>query len=231
MKKSIFAVTVICLFICLLIPCTFVGCKPADDETADDSCVSYIQEELYAGCTPNYNVSLSCGRSEEMFIANGIAGELKDFSTLTVTPLHVDLFNCEYTFKLIGASGELTGALTKDTFGTSFTAEVTGLKNIGEVTSITVISSTAEENVVLTDKLLDKINSEEALKIAEENFAEKVAAEKADGKYAREIYVKYINDAENSGSEYYWYVAYIASPSDYWALLIDPVSGDVIVKR
>ena len=229
MKKPL--IFVCCILISLFILTTLSACDKTQKEEEEVCEISYIQEELYTGESANFMVTVASGKSENMFIANGTAGDLVDFATLTVTPLHVDLFNCDYQYKLIGENGELCGEMKKDTFGTSFIAELKDYKTVGKLTCVKIIRIDAEEEIALTDRLLDKINSEEALKIAKENLADKIAEEKDAGIYKREIYVKYINDEKNAKSDYFWYVAYIASPTDYWALLIDPVSGKVIVKK
>lgn len=229
MRKPL--IFILCILLSILLLSVFVACDKDKDVTEDACEISYIQEELYTGETANFNVCVASGKSENMFIANGTAGELVEFANLTVTPLHVDLFNCDYQYKLIGEKGELCGELKKDTFGTAFVAELKDYKTLGKLSCVKIIRVDSEEDINLTDRLLDKINAEEALSIAKENLADKIKAEKEAGAYKREIYVKFVNDEKNTKSDYYWYVAYIASPTDYWALLIDPISGKVIVKR
>ena len=47
----------------------------------------------------------------------------------------------------------------------------------------------------------------------------------------REIYIKLVNALPDDEAPYYYYVSFIKSPADYWALLLDPVKGEVISKK
>ncbi len=208
-----------------------VGCKKEEKQHILAQNISYIQTALYAGQSLNFSVSVAKGRSEKLFIADGKSGELKEFNTLIVVPLNIDLFNNAYKYKLIGATGELEGDLTKDSFGASFSAELSDISQIGELSSITILSINFEDQIALANKLSDMIDAMEALAIAEKNLEAKIKSETADNAYNREIYIKFINDSKNFDSPYYWYVAYIASPTDYWTVLIDPTSGEVLSKK
>lgn len=230
MKKTLIIVFSAILILSLLLAAA--GCEKFDD---DDHIltqnISYIQTALYAGQSLNFAVSVAKGRSEQLFIADGKAGELKEFNTLVVVPLNIDLFNNAYTYKLIGEDGELEGSLTKDSFGASFTAELSDIEQIGALNSITILSINIEDEIALVNKLADMLDAMEALRIAEESLEEQIVSETVDDVLPREIYIKYINDAKNPSSPYYWYIAYIASPTDYWTVLIDPTTGEVVSKK
>ena len=67
-----------------------------------------------------------------------------------------------------------------------------------------------------------------AYEYAEKEFADRITPAKESGTYSREIYVKLITgDRQN----YYYYVSYVGEGVDYWALLINPTTGEVVSKR
>lgn len=218
------------ILVVVLLMVSLIGCNNDPIEQTLDN-ISYIQTALYTGQSLNFTVTVSKGRSEQMFIADGKAGELNEFNTLTVTPLNIDLLNNNYTYKLIGESGELEGALTKDSFGASYTAEIAELDSIGTLNSIKILAVSIEDEICLVNKLADMMDAMEALGIAKSSLEEQIVSETVDNELQREIYIKFINDAKNPTSPYYWYVAYIASPTDYWTVLIDPTTGEVVSKK
>ena len=55
-----------------------------------------------------------------------------------------------------------------------------------------------------------------------------INAEEAEGKAAREIYVKLITGDRET---YYFYVSFIGEGTDYWAALINPADGTVVSEK
>ncbi|NCA66825.1 MAG: hypothetical protein EOM87_02030 [Clostridia bacterium] len=221
---------ILCVLLIVSLAAIAVGCKNDDGYKTVDN-ISYIQTALYTGQSLNFTVSVTKGRSEQLFIADGKVGELKEFNTLTVVPLNIDLLNNSYNYKLIGENGELEGSLAKDNFGASYNAELSDITTIGTLTSITIIAVSIEDEICLVNKLADMLDAMEALEIARDSLEEQIVSETVDNEMQREIYIKLINDAKNPTSPYYWYIAYIASPTDYWTVLIDPSNGEIVSKK
>ncbi len=228
MKRIILIILSVAIIAALV--CFAAGCNKNNDDITVDN-ISYIQTALYTGQSLNFTVSITKGRSEQLFIADGKAGELKEFNTLTVTPLNIDLLNNAYTYRLVGVNGELEGALSKDSFGASYTAELADIASIGALTSIKIIAVAIEDEICLVNRLADMLDAMEALNLARESLQDQIVSETVDNELAREIYIKFINDAKNPTSPYYWYIAYIASPTDYWTVLIDPATGEIVSKK
>ncbi|MBQ9145667.1 MAG: hypothetical protein IJX70_04330 [Clostridia bacterium] len=214
-------IRIVALIVVILV-LVLCACTPKEEEVP--SPISYIQQTLYTGGNNNFLVNMSSGRSEELFVADGKVGEVHDFVLISVVPLHVDLFNYSYTYILKGEKGEKTGELIKDSFGAGFSAEIEEIESVGKPISLVLCYQEKEEDITIENKLESMINGVEAIEIAENTLKESL---ERDGK-EREIYVKYINDSSNPESPYYWYVAYIASPADYYSVLISPTDGNVV---
>jgi len=225
MKKILIALLILSVAI---VACACDKVKPGMDIKDN---VSYYETHLYTGESANFAVSIVRGKRENAFVADGNAGEIADFATLKLTPLHMDLFNKQYAFKLTGESGEITGELNKDMFGVSFSAEVTNIDSVGELKSIKITATGVDETIELNNRLKDMLDWEDVLKISENEFKEKINAEVAAENFKREIHVKFINNRTDRHSPYYWYVSYINSTSDYWSLLLDPETGEVVSKK
>ena len=103
-----------------------------------------------------------------------------EFATLKVTPLHMDLFNKQYAYKLKGENGEITGELAKDMFGVSFSSELTNIASVGDLQSVTITATGVEETIELTNRLKDMLEWEDVLSISETQFKDKIQLEKDD---------------------------------------------------
>ena len=213
MKKICVLLSIITILALSVVLCA-CGETPAEEKT-DNVC--YMQEVFYCGKTKDFEVRLSGGIGEAMFVADGQAVDVAPFVTLTLVPLHVDLFNDAYTFVLTGSQGTMEGTLAKDSFGASYTASLGDVAKVGEPTSVTVSSENTQATVEIANMLANSITGTKAMEVAEAHLKDKLSADNKE----REVYVKYINDAEAEGSAYYWYVAYIASPTDYYAVLVN----------
>lgn len=113
MKKRILFVCLLAVIIpiCLMV---FSACnKTPEQQDTEKSSVSYMQKGLYCGQNEEFILSVSYGKSENVFIANGVVGEMSDFAVLSVKPIHEDMLANSYQYKLIGANGELSGELRR----------------------------------------------------------------------------------------------------------------------
>lgn len=232
MKKSLFIVCAVLLVFSLVL---FVSCKEqekGEEKKGLETRVSTYHDAVYVGENEDFAVSFVTGEAERLIVIDGEVGETAPFATLTVTPQSAALFNNTYTYLLKGEMGEKSGALTKDVIGASFSADVEGGREIGKILSVSLVSEgILESEVTLANKLEGALSWKEILAVAEKELAEVIAAESDTGNLRREIYVKLVNALASSDAPYYYYVSFIKSPSDYWALLVDPMTGEVISKK
>ncbi len=232
--KKIFWIVIATL---LTLTCVFAlascgGKSDAPKKEGLETLVSVYHDGVYVGANEDFTVNLTTGETEKLIVADGKVGELTRFATLTVTPLSSSLFNNVYTYVLTGEKGEKTGELEKDVIGATFTAEIDGAESIGKITGAKIVAENIlESDVPLTNKLEGALTWKEILKHAETTLSEQIKEESDTGALPREIYVKLVNAMASDDSPYYYYVSFIKSPSDYWALLMDPATGAVISKK
>ena len=231
------------IFICgiiltLLITCffSFAACSKKETETEErvglEKNVSTYHGAVYVGCNEDFGAQLFAGESEKLIVVDGKVGELTSFATLTVTPLAASLFNNTYTYTVVGEAGERSGDLVKDVIGATFSAELNDLSDLGKITTVKIIATDIlESEVPMTDKLEGALGWKDVLKIAEAELADEIKTESDTGALEREIYIKLVNAMPDDDAPYYYYVSFIKSPADYWALLLDPVKGEVISKK
>ena len=233
MKKSSIIITVILVLILGLT--LFASCKGKEKEeekSALEKRLSTYQDAVYVGSNEDFQADFITGEKEKLIVIDGEVGEMIPFATLTVTPRSSALFNNTYSYVLTGEAGEKRGELVKDVVGAAFSAEVTGSEEIGKILSLKIVSEgIMESEITFVNKVDGTISRKQVLEIAEREFRDAINAESDTGNLEREIYVKLVNALSDEEAPYYYYVSFIKSPSDYWALLLDPMTGEVISKK
>ncbi len=222
MKKFI---ALICIVLVIGLAFSLVGCKDKPQESEKKDCISYIQTTFFKGNNQNFEVKICQGVSELLFVADGKTNEKKPFSRITLTPNSVDLFENEYTFQVIGDKGEVSGSFNKESFGAYYMADIS-LETIGTPQHVVISYQNNKKEIELTNMLSGCISALDALNKAQEALNENLEKDNKD----REIYIRMINNQSNPQSTYYWYVAFIANPQDYYAVLVNPTDGTIINK-
>ena len=221
-KKIVLSVCIILVFALILV--TAAACNRQGTE--EPSYISGTVTSYYVGEDDSFAVVLESGEREDPFIADGRASGAKPFTELSVTPLVAGEYD-EISYTVYGGEGDaesVTGKLPAGKFG-EFKAE-TKFDFIPSKISLTAGDKTAE--IELRDVLAGALTASDAINVAKELFAERIAEEESAGKTPREIYVKLITGDRET---YYFYVSFIGEGTDYWAALIDPSDGRVVSER
>ena len=220
MKKKVFLIFVaILVVVCSVV---FVSCNK-DKTPTERGNISRTISAFYAGENDNFAVSIQSGKREKNFMADGKATDVVDFTELTILPLKVH--DCEeYVFVINGESATLSGKVKGNEFGEYIISVNLDFTPI----SVTIGEGEGAECISLTNVLDGKLTSADVINIAETEFADRINGAKEAGDYCREIYVKLITgDRQN----YYYYVSYIGEGVDYWALLVNPATGEIVSKK
>jgi len=221
MKKKIYLVlTLILVLVCASV--VLVACGSKQPGGAKDN-ISRRTDAYFAGESEQFAVSVEKGRREKTFIADGKATDVVDFCQITVIPLKSNDYK-SINFVIKGDDSTLSGEITTSYFGEFFSLIELGF------TPKTVTVTAGEETceIELTDMLEGKLTSSDAVNIAKAAIKDKIAKDNEEYKAEREIYVKLIT---GDRTNYYYYVSFIGDGVDYWAMLIDPSTGDIISKR
>ncbi len=193
--------------------------------------ISYAETNKYAGASDDFRVTVTAGIREKLFIADGTAQNVGEFAQISVVPLKTNLLKQDYTYTLLGEGCELNGSLTRDVVTHNYIAAVELGECKNKLTALKLKYGENEVEIPLVDQLSDKITYQQALEIAKCELTEQIEGNITDGKLNREITVKLIRDKRNPDSPYYWYVSFIAADNGYWAVLLDPTSGEVVTKK
>ena len=230
MKRKCLIVFTAVLLVVLTVFC-FAACNKKKKDIDLSGNISYAETHKYTGSDADFRACVTIGIKEKLFIADGNAQEVSDFAAIAVTPLKNNLLNKEYSFTLAYEGGEISGTLTRDVVTHAYSANV----DIGDfkdkLIALTVIYDDKSSVIELADKLADKISYTQVLEIAKGELGEQIDAALTDGKLPREICIKLIKDKRNPDSPFYWYISFIAADNNYWALLLDPETGEVVTKK
>lgn len=220
MKKKlilIFVAMLSMIFALVFVSCNKDATPPVESNVSREICAFYVGE------TENFAVSIEVGKREKNFVADGVSREVVDMVELVIIPLKVHDYE-EYAYTLKKDDCTLSGRVKGNEFG-----EYATIINLDFApATITIGEGEGAECIDLVNVLEGKLTTSDAINVAEKEFAERIEGAKNDGTYNREIYVKLITgDRQN----YYYYVSYVGEGVDYWALLINPTTGEVVSKR
>jgi len=229
MQKKLFKIILFIFVIILSIP--LLGCKTAIEKYGNY--ISELRDNIFLAQAENFSVKIITGRREDPFIMDGIVGEVRDFTVITVTPLLGLVQELNYSALINGETFE--GALIPHPFQNTLSIDLRVFAN-GEDISVK-LKYQAGENItetVLTAKSVrtpDMIDAHKAIEIAEKQLRYRIADFRVDGNFEAEIFVRLLqNPIDNSGG-FYWYVAFIARTGEIVATLINPISMEVVAVR
>lgn len=226
MKKLTILSIVAILMLSVLCACTTV-----DNEKLLFDNITFMEETVFEGTNDDFDVKYTAGKKEERLVADGKVGNIIDFKVLQIVPKHMDLFEKEYSYKLIGSNGELEGKFSKDMFGVSFSTNIESVDALGEIQKVLINFDDKISEVTLSNMLVDFIGKDKLIEITAKEFKSELKALGSSEIFPREIFIKFINDNTDESNPYYWYVSIIGDEEDYWSLLIEPRIGTVINKR
>lgn len=220
-KKVLISVSVLVLVLVLCL--SLVACdKKNNTKTVEESKVSRMTSQYFVGEDENFAVMIEKGKREKTFIADGKVNDVQDFVDITVMPLTQNDYE-SLDFEVKAEGNALNGTLTKSNNG-EFKTSI-DMKFAPSSVKITAGEEVSEIN--LGDVLADKLTADDIMNIANTEFKDRI--EKAGGKkMQREIYIKLIS---GDRINYYYYISFIGDNVDYWAMLIDPKTGDIVSKK
>lgn len=226
MKKTIALIIVIVIIVAL------TACNPAPSEEPLVKNISYAHTSMFSGNNECFYASLTMGIKEKVFQIDGQSANVEDYIRLTILPLTFNYFNRIYTYELKGSKGTIEGGFKKDIFGSGYAADIESLDNVGDIESLVIFLDEEEFTIELSNRMEGKLSYLDILKIAKVELAELIEEEEnSEEGFTREIIIKFINDSKNAESPYYWYIAFASSDDNYWSMLIDSETGDIITKR
>lgn len=221
MKRKCLLILTVILCIGAMCAC-LVACNKTDVDDKNDN-ICRMTEQFYAGESDMFYVSIEEGRREATFIADGVARDVGDFTELCILPLKSNSY------------GVLTYTISNET--STFSGEVQAGRHGEFVTSIAldfiptkiiVSVDDVEDEIELSSVLEGALSGEEVVEIAKKELQSAIDKEYEEGKPEREIYLKLITADRTT---YFYYVSFIGEGVDYWAMLINPQTGEIVSRK
>lgn len=231
MKKTFLLILTIILTLGTVFSLSACKKKNKQNEVDISKNVSYAETHRYVGENEDFKVAVTSGVREKLFIADGKATDVQNFTEITLIPLKANLQNKTYTFVLNYDGGSAEGELKRDVVTHNFTAVIDAERFKDTIKSIVIKYDKVESEIPLENALNGKIDYCKVLDIAKTALKDEIGANTTDGVFNREIMVKLVRDRRAPDSPYYWYISFIAGDNGYWALLINPETGDVVSKK
>ncbi len=180
------------------------------------------------GESEKFSVTLISGERENPFEVNGQTGEKTDFTVVTLSPKEEGEYNFTYLIKI----GEeiLSGKFTPHPFKNTYSFEVN--KRAVGTTFLSINDGEKDYELNLSSIKTEQILSpSDALDIACHRLKNSIESVTSDGKLNAEIFIRYIENPISSEKTYFWYIAFAPEKYTTFAVLIDPVSGEIVAVR
>lgn len=183
--------------------------------------VSERRSGYYTASDGTFTVTAVSGVRETPYTADGVVGELKPYTLITVVPSVFDV-DALYTYTAKAGDNVYGGALTVHPFAASFSAEfdaeVTGESFIVEIQATGGVNSEYALKSLVTPAMMTYDRAIDAAKTALHPT----------GTY--EIRVRVMkNPIDESGV--CWHVAFYAENDQMSGVLLDPVTAKVLAKK
>lgn len=193
--------------------------------------LSEIRYNLYAGQTSLGEVTFMSGQRESEYIINGENTPLTDFGLLTFVPAgSSDVQQARY--HMVADEQVFEGNFEKNPFDQSWVADVeTILENVENFTVQLTLDTEQVEATLSSVTAAWTVNHEKAIEIGCSALNLELKAWMKNGTFPAEGYVKIIHDATLNNTDYYWYVNFVNQNGEHVAVIIDPVSKEILAKK
>ncbi len=226
MKKTYF------LFLILIIPYLFFGCKNKLNETMQEK-ISEVRYNLFAVKTDEIDVKFTSGFRENPYVLNGKSENKKEFGILTVKFLNENFDKTTLpSFVITISDMDFDGELELNPFDQTYVQDIETFV-MDDLPSISLTISWQNFSFSGELKNVSKnftCNHSNALNIFVNEFKKEILSLQKEGKDF-EVYIKIINDPSFEIDKDYFYVCLISNAGDSFSIIIDPYSSQILAKN
>lgn len=213
------------LFVCLMCVFSVFMCFGCNKDIVSEKNISEKVEVYFNGVGDRFKASISSGQRENPYVYNGLTATLVDFAVLTIV--------CECVNSSIDAQITINEKrqnirLEVDTVTGHFLTDLeTKLKEDDVITL-----NYAGEGITLSCKSKDfKFSWKDSFEKGGMVFRDDLQKLSSSGTLTAEIYLRVLDSAEDEFSRTYWYFYIYAQNGTTYSCVIDPKSGEVVVKN
>ena len=222
MKSKIYRLITIALFV-LAVVFTCTACAKGNIEKYSGS-IAELRERLYAADGDGFKVRAIAGVRENPYEIDGVVGEKREFTVITVTP-EVYRPDISYRYRVTLGEQSFEGDMLPHPFAQSVSADIPAAAR--EDFTFTLIGD-GERSFEMVDPVAGGvISSEKAFTIALSKLKPELKRFREKGKLKAEIYVRLVENPIDGSGGYYWYVSFVGSGRDTVAVLLRGETGEV----
>lgn len=191
--------------------------------------MSDIRETLYAGENDKLFVTVVSGERENPYKYDGIKNKNVDFCIVSVFPSDMRITKTTLEVELLVGETTHDIILEKSPYENAFMADI-GSKTLPGQTLVLKCEEIGQEIELACESQKWEIKSDDALRIASEELAEKIQAKVQNQTLQGECYLKIIYDKSRSIKTYYWYFTLVGTDGGTSSCVIDPTTGKILAK-
>ena len=227
MKK--YVIIALSLLLCVGV---LVGCTPEVSRLdAMKGEVSFSQTGLMVGGNEDLRCEIASGAREISMISDGVASEMMDYCTLSITPLKYELYGKQFSFKLVGDKGEISGECKKAIVGINQVADIMDLKSLGNLTKIVIAYEEITVELELTNAMEGMLSFDKVVECVFNGCSAEIEPMFDDNDFLGEVHAKISRDSSSDVVKYYWYVSITVSTDNNIYVLVDGVTGSILAKK
>lgn len=202
---------------------TASSCRKRD---ADLSCVSDLVSSLYAGENASYRVTISAGKRESPFLADGKAGDLYPLFSVRFTPLSACSEGEEFSVS-VTVNGQTFAEKARFSPAATYLFCDLAISEIPESDFLVTIYRNGESQSVEMHRILTDVSPKSAISAAREALKGDLAPHDNKGKFAGEIHAR-LTAVESS---VYWFICFIPESGESLSALVDGKTGAVLAVK
>lgn len=194
--------------------------------------IAEVRHNLYVGETENIKVSLISGTREKDYVINGYCTEPVEFGVLTFTLKNDVVMPEVVNYVLTVGTTRYDGVLEKNPYDGTYVCDVKKIIDTTDVVSAKIIAGEFVDSVQISNVASGwNVNHENALKLACSELKKELNTLIENDKFCGECYIKILNDTELKENHYFWYVNFVSRHGKTFAVIIDPISNEIMAKK
>ena len=223
MKKILMSLALL-----LIVPIMFTACGHDLQQKCKDN-IADIRYNYFEGETENWRISLTSGMRESPYNYDGKAGELVEFSFVSISAKN-NAPNIGYAYQVDINDETLEGMFEQSPYDENNYGVDLGQK-VNDTDEIYVYVNNGQTSEVAKLECVSvnfQLNAEQALEQAI-NEVQNDILRKLSGNF--EVYVKVISDEDKTIDTKFWYVLFADENGGEITVIIDPNTKQIILKK
>ena len=193
---------------------------------------SQIQKTYFINTTSRYVAEFSTGKREQVFEYNGISTDKVDYAVLKIKFFEDTNFANSINVKIKYNDKEITAVLEKNPYDGTYVCDVKKIIDTTDVVSAKIIAGEFVDSVQISNVASGwNVNHENALKLACSELKKELNTLIENDEFCGECYIKILNDTELKENHYFWYVNFVSRHGKTFAVIIDPISNEIMAKK